>query len=152
MPLHFFFLCLSTDAYIRSLENHRIHCWILSDNVPHIQSLWKFFPWYIMPFVNPILWFGQPCSACELVIFTIEACGICFHDTLTGWTYTFLNMCEPESFHGSYSSGVFPDKTINFVTSSKASGEWKIMHWRSGSRPWTLCPWTRCRSYHRSFL
>ena len=27
-----------------------------------------------------------------------------------GWTYAFLNPCEPESFHGSYSYGVSPDK------------------------------------------
>ena len=48
---------------------------------------------------------GQPCSAFELVIFTIEACGLCFHDAPRGWTYAFLNLCEPEIFHGSYSSG-----------------------------------------------
>ena len=27
-----------------------------------------------------------------------------------GWTYAFLNMCEPESFHGSYSSGNSPGR------------------------------------------
>ena len=27
-----------------------------------------------------------------------------------GWTYAFLNMCELESFHESYSSGILPDK------------------------------------------
>ena len=27
-----------------------------------------------------------------------------------GWTYAFLNMCELESFHESYSSGASPDK------------------------------------------
>ena len=53
---------------------------------------------------------GQPCSAFELVVFTIEACGICFHDTLTGWIYAFINLCEPESFHGSYSSGNSPGR------------------------------------------
>ena len=35
-----------------------------------------------------------------------------------GWAYAFLNMCELESFHESYSSGVFLDK-INITTSSK---------------------------------
>ena len=27
-----------------------------------------------------------------------------------GWTYAFLNRCELESFHESYSSGILPDK------------------------------------------
>ena len=27
-----------------------------------------------------------------------------------GWTYAFLNMCELESFHGWYSSGILLDK------------------------------------------
>jgi hypothetical protein len=32
----------------------------------------------------------------------------------------------------------------NFI---KAGSEWNVIHWRSGSRPWTLCscPWKRCR-------
>ena len=32
--------------------------------------------------------------------------------------------------------------------------QWKVMHCRSGSRPWTLCscPRTRCGTYHESFL
>jgi len=38
---------------------------------------------------------------------------------------------------------------INFQLYSfiRARGEWNVMHWRSGSRPWTLCscPWKRCR-------
>ena len=42
---------------------------------------------------------------------------------------------------------------FNTTTSSKARSEWKVIHWRSGSRPWTLrsCPWTWCKSYHGSF-
>lgn len=34
-------------------------------------------------------------------------------------------------------------KIFNTATSSNARSEWKVMHWRSGSRPWTLCscPW-----------
>ena len=91
-----------------------------------------------MPLVNPILWFGRPCSAFELVIFTIEACGICDHDAPMGWTYASHNMCELESFHESYSSGILPDKIFNTATSSNARSEWKVMHWRSGSRPWTF--------------
>ena len=27
-----------------------------------------------------------------------------------GWTYAFFNLCELESFHESYSSGILPDK------------------------------------------
>ena len=27
-----------------------------------------------------------------------------------GWTYAFSNLCEPESFHESYSSGILLDK------------------------------------------
>ena len=44
------------------------------------------------------------------MIITIEACGICFLDAPMGWTYAFLNMCELESFHESYSSGILSDK------------------------------------------
>ena len=63
----------------------------------------------------------QPCSAFELVVFTIEACGICFHHTLMGSTYAFLNMCEPGNYYGSYSTGVMSDKisTHNFVEGEK---------------------------------
>ena len=98
--------------------------------------------------------FSQPCSVFELVVFTIEACGICFHDTLTGWTYAFLNMCELESFHESYSSGITPGKTFNTNAFIKGRSEWEVIHWRSGSRPWSLssCPWTWCGTYHGSFL
>ena len=35
--LHSFFLWLSTDAHIRSLVDHQILCWILSNSVLHIQ-------------------------------------------------------------------------------------------------------------------
>ena len=46
-------------------------------------------------------------------------------------------------------------RQINFntTTSSKARSDWKVIHWRSGSRPWTLCscPWKRCWAYHDSF-
>ena len=64
----------------------------------------------LCPWASYILCLCQPCSAFELVIFTIEACGICFHDAPIGWTYAFHNMCELESFHESYSSGILPDK------------------------------------------
>ena len=125
-------------------------CWILSDNVLHIQSHWKFFPWYIMPLVNCILSFWHRCSTIELELFTPEACGICFHDA---------PMVEPMPFIICVNSKVFMSHTLlvfcqikifNTTTSSNARSEWKVMHWRSGSRPWTLrsCPWTRCRSYH----
>ena len=39
------------------------------------------------------------------------------------------------------------------ATWSKARNKWQVMHWWSGSRPWTLCscPWKRRWSYHRNF-
>ena len=37
VSLHYFFLWLSTDAHIRSLVDHQILCWILSDNALLIQ-------------------------------------------------------------------------------------------------------------------
>ena len=49
-----------------------------------------------------------------------------------------LNLCEPKRFHGSYLSGIAPGKTFNNKCHFwKARGEWKVIHWRSGSRPWT---------------
>ena len=33
-----------------------------------------------------------------------------FLEAPMAWTYAFLNMCELESFHESYSSGILPDK------------------------------------------
>ena len=37
MPVHFFFLWLSTDTHISSVVDRPIHCWILPDNALHIQ-------------------------------------------------------------------------------------------------------------------
>ena len=31
-----------------------------------------------------------------------------------GWTYAFSKLCELESFHKSYSSGILPDKISNY--------------------------------------
>ena len=154
MPWHSFFLWLSTDTHISPVVDRHTHCRVIIRQCPsQPKFLWLL---YLIHNALGTLYhlLGQPCSVFELVIFAIEACGICFHDTLTGWTYAFLNMCELGSFHESYSSGISLDKT--FITNAfiKAKSEWKVIHWRSGSRPWTLCscPWKRCRSYHGSFL
>ena len=77
LHLHSFLFWLSIDTHIRSFVDHQVLCWILSDNVLHILSRWKFFPWYIMPMVNPILWIGQRWSAFELVLFTPKVRSIC---------------------------------------------------------------------------
>ena len=37
MPVHSFFLWLSTDTHISSIVDRPIHCWILPDNALHIQ-------------------------------------------------------------------------------------------------------------------
>ena len=37
MPVHSFFLWLSTDTHISSVVDRPIHCWILPDNALHIQ-------------------------------------------------------------------------------------------------------------------
>ena len=98
-----------------------------------------------MPLVNCILCFLNH-ALLRAGGITIEACGIFFHDTLTGWTYAFLNMFELESFHESYTLVICQIKFqhYNFL---KVRSEWLAMHWRSGSRPWTLCscPWKWCR-------
>ena len=40
-----------------------------------------------------------------------------------GWTYAFLNLCEPESFHGSYSSGNSPGSSSSPLNFSRAVNE-----------------------------
>ena len=152
MLVHSFFLWWSTDTHISSVVDHQIHCWIVIRQCPSYSiTLWVL-PLIQIPFGKLYHLLGQPCSAFELVVFTIEVCGIYFHDTLAGWTYAFLYMCELGSFHESYSSGISPGKTFNTNAFIKANSEWKVIHWRSGSRPWTLrsCPWTRCITYHGS--
>ena len=105
MPLHPFFNWLCADAHISSAMDRQILYWIIIRQCPpYLITLWAF-PWIHNAFGELYPLFSQPCSVFELVVFMIEACGIWFHDTLTGWTYAFLNLCEPKSFHGSYSSG-----------------------------------------------
>jgi len=69
-----------------------------------------------------------------------------------GWTYAFPKPYELESFRESYSYVDSPDKISTLQFHQKREVKWKVMHWRSGSRPWTLCscPWTRCRTYHEA--
>ena len=151
MPLHYFFFWLNIDTHINSVVDRRIHYWINIRQCPsYSKNLVKSFPRYIMPLVNCILSFWHPCSTIELELFTPEACGICFHDAPMGWTYTFpKNHMNPKVFT-SHTLLVFYQIIFYHTTSSNARSKWKVMHWRSGSRPWTLrsCPWTRCRSYH----
>ena len=58
----------------------------------------------------------------ELVLSTIEACGIYFHDNLMGWTYAFSKTCEPESFHESYTPGIMPDK----ISTLQLPRKWEV--------------------------
>ena len=51
-----------------------------------------------------------------------------------GWTYAFLNMCELESFHESYSSGISPGKTFNtnaFIECDKWMKGYALEKWES---------------------
>ena len=57
---------------------------ISSDSVLRIQKPREVLSLIHNAFGNCTLSFCHPCSTIELVLFTIEACGICFHDTLTG--------------------------------------------------------------------
>ena len=66
----------------------------------------------------------------------------------------FCNLCEPESFHGSYSSGVSPGKFSILKTFSKGEANGKVCIVEVGVDPEHLCscPWKRCSPYHGSFL
>ena len=50
-----------------------------------------------------------------------------------GWTYAFLNMCELESFHESYTSGIFQIKFqhYNFFESEKWMEGYALEKWES---------------------
>ena len=77
MPLHSFFFWLSIDTHIRSFMDRYILGWIIIRQCPSYSlNLWVL-PWHIMPLVNSIICFCQPCSAFELVYFNPEISGIC---------------------------------------------------------------------------
>ena len=66
ISLHSFFFWMSIDAHIRSLVDHHILCWIIIRQCPsYLITLWVL-PGYIMPLLNCILSFGQPCSTLNL--------------------------------------------------------------------------------------
>ena len=55
-----------------------------------------------------------------------------------GWIYAFPKLYEPEIFLESYSSVVSLDKISTLQLHQKREVKWKIMHGRSGSRPWAF--------------
>ena len=79
------------------------------------------------------------------------------HVVLLNWCYLFLKFVvydpkmprwvepmpspkpyEPESFRESYSSGILLDKISTLQLHQKREVKWKVMHGRSGSRPWAF--------------
>ena len=91
-----------------------------------------------MPLVKCIPCFVNHALLSRLCFLILKVFGICSYDAPLGWTYAFPNLCDPEGFHGSYPSGISPGKTFNTNTIFETISEWKVMHWRSGSRPWTF--------------
>ena len=55
-----------------------------------------------------------------------------------GWTYAFPKPYEPKSFHESYFFVVSPDKNSTLQLHQKREVKWKVVHWKSGSRPWAF--------------
>ena len=77
MPLHSFFLCVSTDTHISSVVDRRVHYWIIIRQCPsYSKNLMKFFPRYIMPlvivsspFVNHALLSSLCCLLLKFVVY-----------------------------------------------------------------------------------
>ena len=74
---------------------------------------------------------SQACSTTELVLFILGIYDIC---SPMGWTYAFPNLWELES----YATGFSSDKISILQLHQEREVKWKVMHCRSGSRPWTL--------------
>ena len=71
-----------------------------------------------------------------------------------GLYLSFLkSMCEPESFHGSYSTGVSSDKFSILKLSLMEKRMERVCIEEVGVDPEHLCscPWIRCRPYHGGF-
>jgi hypothetical protein len=68
------------------------------------------------------------------------------------WYPDGLNLCFPlirenPKVFTSHTHLVFCQINFQHYSFINARGEWNVMHWRSGSWPWTLCscPWKRYR-------
>jgi hypothetical protein len=68
------------------------------------------------------------------------------------WYPGGLNLCFPlirenPKVFTSHTILVFCRMKFQHYSFIKAGSKWNVMHWRSGSRPWTLCscPWKWCR-------
>ena len=137
MPLLGFFPWLSTDTHITFLVVHRILRWIIIWLILHIQKpssssldtnrLW----WVISSTLIPVLYFLRCTPYFRCLVY-------CFVKYPDGWYLYLHHLCEPRNFYGSYSTGVTPDKIPSRQLHRNQEVNWKVMHWRSGSRPWTF--------------
>jgi hypothetical protein len=89
MTLHSFFHWLSTDTHISSVVDRPIHCWVIIRQCHSFSITLRVLPLIHSAFGKLYPLFCQPCSTLELVLITLEACGICSYDTPMGWTYAF---------------------------------------------------------------
>ena len=124
----------------------------------YLQLRYVLIHWQIFPDIR-CLWrmvsstrCRQP-SAFELVSLACDVC--CMGFKMPRWVNPMLPLiCMDPNFMRVILYWPSVRWACNPTTSPKARSEWKVMHWWSGSRPWTSCscPWIRCRSYHGSFL
>ena len=106
--------------------------------VPAYSQNLEFFPWYIMPLVNCI-----PCllkHALLSILCYLFLKFVVYDPKMPRWVEPMPSPkpYEPESFRESYSSVVSPDKISTLQLHQKREVKWKVMHWRSGSRPWAF--------------
>jgi hypothetical protein len=110
MRLHSFPFWLSTDTHIRSFTDHLIFWWIANRQFLRTLNHWQTSPdtkclWRIVSFA--------PCrqpSAVDLVSVASISVLYRFVKCPDGLNICFCYLCEPSNHHGSYSSGVAPDK------------------------------------------
>ena len=152
MPLHSFFLWVSTDTHISSVVDHPIRCRIVIRQCPSYSiTLW------VLPLIHNA--FGklyplivQPCSAFELVYLLLKLV-VYVTKMPDGLNLCLPLICENPKVFTIHTLSVFYQIKFQHYSFIKTRSEWKVMHWISGSRPWTLCscPWKRCWAYHDSF-
>ena len=127
MPVHSFFLWLSTDTHISSVVDRPIHCWIFIRQCPSYSiTLW------VLPLIHnafgklyPLL--GQPCSAFELVYLLLKL--VVYVTKMPDG----LNLCLPlirenPKVFTSHILMVFCQINFQHYSSIKARGEWNDLH------------------------
>ena len=127
MPLHSFFLWVSTDTHISSVMDRPIHCWIVIRQCPSYSiTLW------VLPLIHsafgklyPLL--GQPCSAFELVYLLLKL--VVYVTKMPDG----LNLCLPlirenPKVFTSHTLPVFYQIKFQHYSFIKARGEWNDMH------------------------